>query len=99
MIKLTVWRTLLVCLLLPACARSTGARPDDAGPGGDAGAIDASIDAAIAQAPRPGREVVSAGGRLRAGTVTMDAELGHWVDQSELAAGTRRMVGAAVVYP
>src|SRR5687767_13803521 len=92
-------RALWVCLLLPACARSTPATLDAAGGPGDAGAIDASTDAMVAQAPRPGAELVSTGGQVRAGSVTMDVELGHWVEQSEVSVGTRRLVGAAVVYP
>lgn len=93
-------RTLWVCLWLPACARSTPGAVADAGPGDDAGVIDASAtDAMVAQVPHPGTEVVAAGGQVRAGTRTMDVALGHWVEQRELSAGSRRLVGAAVVYP
>ena len=73
-------------------------RPDAAD--GDAGVIDASSDAAPDAAPvRPGREVVSTGGRLRAGAITMDVEIGHPVDQSKATAGSVQLRGAAVVNP
>lgn len=68
----------------------------------DAGVVDAAppIDAAPDAAPvRPGREIVSAGGRLRQGTITMDVELGHPVDQSKATAGSVELRGAAVVNP
>jgi hypothetical protein len=87
------------------CASSTPGNPSDAAPTTDGGVIDtatdgdASPDASAAAAPRPGRDIVSAGGRIRGGTVTMDVELGLPVDQSEATNGTRRLRGAAVVNP
>jgi hypothetical protein len=93
------WLLLLLCFGVAACARSNPTTSDDARPGDDGGAIDASIDGAIAATPRSGAELVSAAGRVRGGTVTMDVELGHWVEQGTATAGSRRLVGAAVVYP
>jgi len=81
---------------------STGddARRPDAAADGDAGVIDAALDAAPDAAPvRPGREIVSTGGRLRAGAITMDVEIGHPVEQSKATAGSVQLRGAAVVNP
>jgi hypothetical protein len=82
------------------CASSSGthddARRDDAAGDSDAGVPDAAVDA---PAVRPGREVVSASGRIRAGAITMDVEIGLPVDQSKATAGSIELRGAAVVNP
>lgn len=98
-------RLAFALVLLVGCASSSSGH-------GDAGTIDAEpppVDAMPADAetdgpppvapPRPGSEIVSSGARLRTGTITMDAEIGFPVDQSETSAGTRRLRGAAVVNP
>jgi hypothetical protein len=100
-----VRRSILLIVLSAACASSsmgTGddARRSDAAVDGDAGVSDAALDAAPDAAPvRPGREVVSAGGRLRAGAIVMDVEIGHPIEQSKAAAGGIQLRGAAVVNP
>ncbi len=88
------------------CASSSTGSGDDArrtdAASAGAGAVDAPppVDAAPDAAPvRSGREVVSAGGRLRRGTITMDVELGHPVEQSKATAGSVELRGAAVVNP
>jgi hypothetical protein len=88
-----------------ACANSKAA--SDAGPGGDdaavpadaAGGADAGVDAAVADEPPPGAEVVSAAGTVRSGPVSMDVEIGHFVDQTKVSNGTRTVEGAAVIKP
>jgi hypothetical protein len=85
-------------LLAAGCARSTAGAPDASAPP-DAPLVDANLDAAVAQLPRPGAELVAASGRVRAGARVMEIEVGHAVDQAAATAGTRRMIGAAVVYP
>ena len=88
----------LVCLLLAGCARSSGGPPDGR-PLDAAGPLDAAPDGAVAQAHRPGSELVVAAGRVGGGAVTIELEIGHWVDQGEATAGSRRLTGAAVVLP
>jgi hypothetical protein len=93
-----------VVLVFVGCASSNpgnqDAGPTDAASAVDSGTdVDAPPDAAVTTPPRPGRDIVSAGGRIRGGTVTMDVEIGFPVDQSESTNGTRRMRGAAVVNP
>ena len=98
---------LSVCLAAAGCASSSmgggdDARRADAAGTVDAGAIDAAppADAAPdAASVRPGREIVSTGGRLRGGAITMDVELGHPVEQSKATAGSVELRGAAVVIP
>ena len=96
-----IWLCCARCLA--ACARSNAS--DDARPGDARIAFDAAVDGGPprvdldAGVPRPGAEVVSAGGRIRSGSVTMDVEIGHWVDQGRATAGTRALEGAAVVNP
>jgi hypothetical protein len=85
-------------LLAAGCARSTAGAPD-AAPLPDTPDAAPPPDAAIAQAPRPGAELVAASGRVRSGARVMEIEIGHAVDQADATAGTRRMIGAAVVYP
>ena len=92
-----------VVLVFVGCASSSSGNHPDAAVNGMIDAAppetDAGVDAPPAAQPRPGRDIVSAGGRLRGGTVTMDVEIGLPVDQSEATNGTRRMRGAAVVNP
>jgi hypothetical protein len=83
-------RRTLVCALLLACtcAKSQPGAPDagvpDAGPPGEW---------------RAHAEVVSASGRVSAGTRTMDVEVGHWFEHRVTRAGSRTLVGTAVVNP
>jgi hypothetical protein len=93
-----------VVLVFAGCASSSSGSHPDAAQTTDASVIDidggVDVDAPPAVAPpRPGQDIVSAGGRMSAGTVTMDVEIGLPVDQSEATNGTRKMRGAAVVNP
>ena len=99
---------LLVVIGWVGCASSsTGTgddarRPDAANASDDAGVTDGApaADAAPDAAPvRPGREIVSSGGRIRAGGITMDVQIGHPVDQSKATAGSIQLRGAVVVNP
>ncbi|HTM22037.1 MAG TPA: hypothetical protein VL172_16055 [Kofleriaceae bacterium] len=99
-------RVALLTLALGACAKSHAGGDDAGNVGDDAGVpADAAVDAApppdapVAPAPTPGAEVVSAGGTVRSGTVTMDVEIGHWVDQARAQSGPRSVEGGAVIKP
>jgi hypothetical protein len=83
---------LLVAILAGACANAGTSHP---------GSPDASVPDAAPRpvAPRPGAEIVSAAGRVGAGSITMDVEIGHWLEPRTATAGSRRLVGAAVVNP
>jgi hypothetical protein len=95
----------VVLAFVGGCASSSSGNHDaagteDASSSADAGVdLDAAPDASTVAPPRPGRDIVSTGGRIRGGTVTMDVEIGLPVDQSEATNGTRRLRGAAVVNP
>ncbi|HUQ05381.1 MAG TPA: hypothetical protein VM261_22920 [Kofleriaceae bacterium] len=91
---------LLVAGFAAGCASSSTGTGDDARRDDAAADLDAGIDAPVdAPAARPGREVVSSGGRIRAGSITMDVEIGHPVEQSKATAGSITLRGAAVVNP
>jgi hypothetical protein len=100
-----VW---LLCAVLATpivgCASSklgddaaVGGDDDAAVPGDAMVAADAGVDAPVAAAPPPGAEVVSAGGTVRSGPMSMDVEIGHFVDQAKVSSGTRTIEGAAVI--
>jgi len=93
-----VSKVVVICTLGAACANAKvsddGGSPADASIGADGG-----VDAAGATPARPGAEVVTAAGRIKAGAITMDVELGHPYDQRAVTAGTRTLRGAAVVTP
>ncbi len=97
----------LLCAVLatPIVACASSKLGDDAAVGGDDAALpadamvpaDAGVDAPVAAAPHPGAEVVSAGGTVRSGPVSMDVEIGHFVDQAKVSSGTRTFEGAPVI--
>ena len=89
----------VLCAAVAACASSTQSNEDGRGPVRDGGPDDAAPTAPDARPPRPGAEVVSTSGRVRAGTRTMDVSIGHPVDQSSIRAGGRKLEGAAVINP
>ena len=93
-------RALVLLFLAAGCASSSSPSSPDGRPADAAGPTDAAgPDGAVAQGFRPGAELVIAGGRVAAGTRVVEAELGHWVEQGSATAGTRRLSGAAVVFP
>ncbi len=92
----------LLTALLCGIGCATSKSGDDAGPAGDAGGTtDASRqpDAGAGAPVPPGQEVVSGAGRLQGGSIVMEAEVGHWMDQTRASAGTRTVEGAAVIKP
>ena len=62
-------------------------------------AIDAAPDAYELPTSRKQMEVVSGGGRTRAGTITIDVEVGHAVPVVRSVAGTKTIEGAPVIKP
>jgi hypothetical protein len=89
----------VLCALVAACASSIQGNEDGRAPVRDGGPDDAAPVAPDARPARPGAEVVSTSGRVRAGARTMDVSIGHPVDQSSTRAGGRTLEGAAVINP
>jgi hypothetical protein len=80
-------RVLAIAFACAACNFTHGAsNPDTAG--SDAGVL-----------PRKQMEVVAGAGRVTAGTITIDLELGHAVPIKKSTAGTITISSAAVVVP
>lgn len=75
---------LTVCLV--ACGRGSPSGPSRPG----------SPDAAPA---RSAAELVSGAGRMTGGTLTLDVQLGHAVEQRPTANGTTTLSGGAAVRP
>jgi hypothetical protein len=66
------------------------------------GAVDAAIDVrhdSDGGIARSQREIVSGGGRLTGGTMTMDVQIGHPVSQGQSSGGTQTIEGGAAVKP
>lgn len=96
--------SLSLCLLLAAAACGDNkARRDDAGvprdAGEDAHPDDAAPPDATAIPAYPSREIMSAGGRVTGGTMTMDVQLGHPIDQRKATSGSTAVEGNAAVKP
>jgi hypothetical protein len=82
-------RILAIALFCSSCSFTHGAQPPDtSGSGSDAGV-----------AGRKQMEVVAGAGRVTAGTITIDLEVGHAVPIKKSTAGTITISGAAVVIP
>lgn len=73
--------------------------PSGAIDGGQADAPPAMPDGGTAMAPKPAREVVSGGGRLTGGSMTMDVQVGHPYGQQKISGGTTTVEGGAAVKP
>lgn len=90
MMKLTA---AIVLSLGAACGFTHGAASQrDGGPGG--GGSDAGSATARTQV-----DVVSGGGRVHAGTTTIDVEIGHGVLVRKSTAGTKTIAGNPAVKP
>ena len=84
----------IVLLLCGACSfRTNPVAPADARDAGGGGS-DAAVGAARQQ-----MEVVAGAGRVTAGSITIDVEVGHAVLPRRSTAGTITLTGAQVVSP
>ena len=82
----------LALVVCAACGYHPGVAPGDA-------ARDAPADTTTAAPPRKGAETVSGAGRLHAGAIQLDVEIGHGVPVKQSTAGTTVISGAPVVKP
>lgn len=88
------WRSGRVALALAIATVAGACGGSDPPPAVDAGLPpDARVEV------RENREIVSGGTRLRGGSLTMDAELGHGIQQIKVQGGSLTVEGAAVVKP
>lgn len=98
-----LWKLLACVMLIVGGTGCSGGASSidasiDARPATDANtSIDAGLDAG--PAARTALDVVSAGGRVAGGTLTLDVEIGHAVDQQKATGGTLSIEGGAVVKP
>ena len=100
---MTRWVAVLV--FVAGCGNITR-KQDDAGVPKD-GQIDAMIDAAVAPPdgppdappPKESREVVNGGTAMSGTTYTLEAQVGHPLQQSEATGPTYRLEGNAAVKP
>ncbi|HVK84453.1 MAG TPA: hypothetical protein VM513_10125 [Kofleriaceae bacterium] len=100
----------LCCMLAGAACGDSKVRPDDAGSGSgsdarppdgpppDAQPPDAPPDATVSSA-YPARELMSAGGRVTGGSLTVDVQLGHPIEQRAAGSGTKTFEGNAAIKP
>jgi hypothetical protein len=87
------FRAVLLLALLSACSfRHGSAPPAD-------GAIDAPAPGDGAAAARSQRDVVNGAGRVHAGSITIDVEVGHGIPVKKSTAGTRTFDGSPAVRP
>ena len=84
-------RALLALLLCAGCPFSDG-RAKDLPDGTGSGSGSATL-------PNPGKEIVAGGGRVKAGTITMDVQVGHGILPRKSTAGTITINAAPVVKP
>ena len=84
-------RAIIALLLCSACNFTEGRaheQPDSSGSGSGS-----------ATAVQPGKEIVAGGGRVTAGTITMDVQIGHGILPRKSTAGTLSVSANAVVRP
>ena len=86
-------RAIVALLACGACTFTAGSRPPD-GTGSDSGSGSGSAVAA-----QPGKEIVAGAGRVKAGTITIDVEIGHGILPRTSTAGTYTISGNPVVRP
>jgi hypothetical protein len=82
-----VLRRVLLCCALAGCGGSSTSPPDASGP----------PDAGPTGAVRESREIVSGGARLTSGSLTVDVQVGHGVEQQQMSGGSFVVEGAASV--
>ena len=83
-----------------ACGGVSVDPPDASPPGPDAAELDSGggADASPATA-REAREIVSGGGRVSGGNMTMEVQFGHPVQQAPATGGAMTVVGGAAIKP
>lgn len=95
---------MLCGLLAVAACGDNKAKRDDAGTGSNMPPSDAAVDdAATPDATMipayPAREIMSAGGRMTGGSLTVDVQLGHPIEQRAAGSGATTFEGNAAVKP
>jgi hypothetical protein len=96
---------LLLALVLAACGATVpvdsdpdaGQPPADAAPGLDA--APPAPDAAVPDAPRPARALVTAAGTVRGGALTLDVQLGNPFAPRPVAGGELSITPDQPIYP
>jgi hypothetical protein len=86
-------RVLVALVVCASCSFTDGRAkeaPDGAGSGSGSGS---------ALAPNPGKSIVAGGGRVSAGTITMDVQIGYGILPRKSTAGTFTINAAPVVKP
>ena len=83
------------------CGGVQSNRPDAGPPGPDAATIDGGGGGGDGgtTAARNAREIVSGGGRVSGGNVTVDVQLGHPVPQQPVTGGNVKLEGGAAIKP
>jgi hypothetical protein len=98
-----MWRRLFLSLVLflgCACGGGVSMPPDASPPAPDAAEIDSGGGAdASPTAAREARELVSGGGRVTGGNMTMDVQFGHPVRQAPATGGSIQIEGGAAIKP
>jgi hypothetical protein len=89
----------VVLVLGSACGGESSSPPDAAAIDGGGGADASSTDAGPPAGAREAREIVSGGGRVTGGAMTMDVQLGHPVQQGPAAGGSLTVEGGAAIKP
>ncbi|MGE5185152.1 MAG: hypothetical protein ACM31C_23950 [Acidobacteriota bacterium] len=82
-------RSLAIVVVCAACGFTHGTASQQPDTGSGSGS----------SVPHKGAEVVSGAGRLTAGTITMDVQVGRAIDFDKTTAGTITISGAPVVKP
>jgi hypothetical protein len=88
-------RAIIALLVCAGCSFTDGRakdQPDGMGSGSDSGS-------GSAVAAQPGKEIVAGAGRVTAGTITIDVQIGHGILPRKSTAGTYTISGAPVVKP
>ena len=81
-------RPLAILVVCAACGFTHGSASQQPDTGSGSGSL-----------PRKGAEVVSGAGRVKAGTITIDVEVGRAINFDKTTAGTITISGAPVVKP
>ena len=88
-------RAIVALLACCACSFTQGKAAETTdGVGSDSGSGSGSAVAA-----QPGKEIVAGAGRVTAGTITIDVEIGHGILPRKSTAGTYTISGVPVVKP
>jgi hypothetical protein len=93
------WSLCWLILTAAACGDNNKVRRDDAGTGSDAMPADAAVPDASVPPGYSAREILSAGGRVTGGSLTVDVQLGHPIEQRATGSGAKTFEGNAAVKP